>query len=121
MFAFIGLAGLYNFIVLTVWTVGMFVLVTYHLHTNIIPYVLWAYAMATTPWASIASDEAKLDPRTKAMTWVAGCQFGAIAVIVPVFVGSGLQTPFGMMVFFVPAAIAGIAITALLQRAPRFA
>jgi hypothetical protein len=34
--------------------------------------------------------------------WLSASQFGALAIIASVFVGEGYQSPFGMIVFFVP-------------------
>jgi hypothetical protein len=80
---------------------------------------LWAYALATIPWVSTYAEEAKTGDAEGSLGWVAAAEFGSLAIMISVIVGYGFQTPFGMLVFFVPVAIFGMAITAFVSHYKR--
>jgi hypothetical protein len=114
-------AGLYNFTVMTAWCVLIFAFFISRPHVASWPYILWAYALATSAWAAMAEGEIKTDPTSNAMMWVSGVQFGSLALMISVLIGSGDQTGFGMLVFFIPAALIGMMIGAFLSKQRRLA
>lgn len=115
----LALVGIYNFVILCVWCVGIFYFCELRTHGPYWPFVLWAYALATIPWVSMYTEEAKSGDAEGSLAWVAGAQFGSLAIIISVVVGWGFQTLFGMIVFFVPAAFFGMGMTAFVSHYKR--
>jgi hypothetical protein len=104
-------AGLLNFAITVVATVIVFdTAINLHAHGNVWPYLLWSYAVATTPWMYMAQREVRADPKSGAVMWVSAVQFGAVGVAASVLVGNGDQSVFGMAIFFVPIALIGLLI-----------
>jgi hypothetical protein len=112
---FLGAAGIFNFLVLTFWSVWIFSYFANRPHGNVWPYILWAYAATTMGWVHMTLDERKSDPNTTAIMWVLAVQFGAIGLMASILVGNGYQSEFGMILFFVPAALFGAALFTLMQ------
>ncbi len=111
--------ALYNFFVLCAWCVGLFYFCELKVHGPYWPFILWAYALATIPWVSMYTEEAKMGDAEGSLAWVAGAEFGSLAIIVSVVVGYGFQTLFGMVVFFVPVALFGMGVTAFVSHYKR--
>jgi hypothetical protein len=109
----VAIASVFNFVAITAWTVFIFSAFRSHTHDNIWPYLLWSYAIVTIPWVRMGSDE--IDQQGTIM-WISGVQFGAIAVMGSVLVGQGSQTPFGMIIFFVPIALFAMGMAVFMHR-----
>lgn len=115
----IALVAIYNFIVLCTWCVGFFYYCELRTHGPFWPFVLWAYALATIPWVSTYTEEAKSGDAEGSLGWVAAAEFGSAAIVASVILGRGFQTLFGMVVFFVPVALLGMVMTAFASHQKR--
>lgn len=115
----LALVATYNFVVLCAWCVGFFLFCELRTHGSYWPFILWAYALATIPWVSTYAEEAKTGDAEGSLGWVAAAEFGSLAIMISVMVGHGFQTPFGMLVFFVPVAILAMAMTAFVSHYKR--
>ena len=75
------LGNLYTFAVMIVWCVGCFYVVfrSYYQGGSIWPYLLWAYGMATGPWAYMAAREGR-DSIGSSLSAFGAC-IGAIAMM----------------------------------------
>ena len=75
-------SNLWHFVVATVWCTGAFHIVIgnhYHSSSSLWPYLLWAYGVATGPWAYIAAREGRNAIGT---AWGAfGIYVGAMAIM----------------------------------------
>jgi hypothetical protein len=75
-------SNLWHFVVTTVWCIGSFLIVIgnhYHSSGSLWPYLLWAYGVATGPWAYIAAREGRDAIGT---AWGAfGTYVGAMAIM----------------------------------------
>lgn len=110
-YPFLAAAGLINFAIVTAATVIVFsIAVNARSHEIVWPYLLWSYAVATTPWTSMAQREIANDPNSSAIMWVFAIQFGAVSTALSVLVGNGYQSDFGMVMFFIPIALIGLLI-----------
>jgi hypothetical protein len=117
---FLAAGFIFTFVVITAWCVGISYVITERPHTNVWPYILWAYAVATAPLTTMARGELTDNPAAGGtLMWLSAVQFGALGILVSVLVGNGYQTPFGMAVFFIPAALLGMAISGLVSFAAK--
>lgn len=108
---FFWLAHLFNFAVVVAGTIFIFEsIMSTRTHLIVWPYLLWAYAVSTTPWASLAQKEISADPSSMTLAWVSAVQFGAVAVACSLVVGNGIQSEFGMALFCVPASVMGLVL-----------
>lgn len=94
--------ALWTFTVISVWCVGVFAALQLVSADDVIPRVLWAYAVATAPWMYMAQKEMQSDPGSHAPMAAFFTQLGCLSIIISVFLGNGYQTIFGMALFFVP-------------------
>ena len=115
----IAVVAIYNFTVLCAWCVGFFYYCELKAHGPYWPFILWGYALATIPWVSTYTEEAKSGDADGSLGWVAAAEFGSLAIIISVVVGYGFQTPFGMLVFFVPVALLSMTIIGFLSHQKR--
>ncbi len=104
----------YNFLIELVWCVGIFAFSIDRPHSNVWPYLLWAYAVAVTSWQTLAQKELKLDPKSAAIVLVAGAQFGSLAMVVSALMGQHYQIVFGLTAFFAPAALVGMVLAGIM-------
>lgn len=107
------LSSFWTYVVLTVWCVGTFVILLNNFEGDLIPRMLWAYAVATGPWTFMAQKEAASDRDSQAPTTAFFAQVGCLSIMLSIWIGSGYQSAFGMALFFVPLMGLAIAFQAL--------
>lgn len=102
------LSSFWTYVVLTVWCVGSFVILLNNFEGDLIPRMLWAYAVATGPWTFMAQKEAATDRDSQAPMTAFFAQVGCLSIMLSIWIGNGYQSAFGMALFFVP--LMGLAI-----------
>jgi hypothetical protein len=83
-------ANVWTLGVVTVWCVGVFLLIPDRVYAeHLPPALLFAYATATGPWSYMASKEAQADPNTYSMIPTFFAQLGSVAMMLALWLKDG--------------------------------
>ena len=109
----LAISFLWSLVVVTTLSIVIFFNVLRPHEGNVWPYILWAYAIATTPWVSAGREELR---ETGTIMWVSAAQFGSMGLMYFVLSTRAPYNAPPMLWYFLPPALAGMAMAIFLRQ-----